>query len=159
MPDPANTAVPLTTSPNDGDNRVYTVDPGTHYILQNYLRGFFEGYTSLPPSNNGAAQLYVSSDACQGRGCNWWLTCSLRNKISRWLWENFLSSFAKTFLSMQIGCFSLGEGATSIFLQQRYPSFDSAFRHLRSENQWRKPCCGARRRSIRPAEDSRQCGD
>ena len=64
-PDPANTGVPLTTSPNDGDNSVYTVDPGTHYILQNYLRGLFKGYTSLPPSNNGAAQLYVSSDATQ----------------------------------------------------------------------------------------------
>ena len=64
-PDPANTGVSLTTSPNDGDNRVYTVDPGTHYILQNYLRGLFEGYTSLPSSNSDAAQLFTSSDATQ----------------------------------------------------------------------------------------------
>ena len=47
--------------PDDGDNRAYMIGPGTHYILQNYFRGLFQGMVNSTNSDT----LSVTNDAAQ----------------------------------------------------------------------------------------------
>ena len=62
-PDPTKEYAELTATPDDGDNRQYTIDSSTHYILQNYLRGLFRGQVNL--SDSAAAHESASTEATQ----------------------------------------------------------------------------------------------
>lgn len=60
-PDPGAIGVYRTMRPNDGDDRVYMLAPGTLYIFQNYFRSLLQGEANL--TANG--QLFVTNDATQ----------------------------------------------------------------------------------------------
>lgn len=62
-PDPNNPYTFLTAKPDDGDNRVYTINHETHYVLQNYFRGLFQGTVNLTIS--GDAHQSATNDATQ----------------------------------------------------------------------------------------------
>ncbi|KAL8698398.1 MAG: hypothetical protein Q9224_001869 [Gallowayella concinna] len=46
-PDPTERTALLTATPNDGDGRTYTVDPGTHDSLQTYFLNLIQGNVTL----------------------------------------------------------------------------------------------------------------
>jgi len=62
-PDPNEASAFLTASPDDGDNRTYSIDSNTHYILQNYFRGLFQGTVNL--SSSADALRSATNDASQ----------------------------------------------------------------------------------------------
>ena len=51
----------LTATPQDGDNREYSIDPSTHYYLQNYFRVLLQGTANI--TSDGTPS--VTNDATQ----------------------------------------------------------------------------------------------
>lgn len=56
----------VTATPNDGDNREYSIDPGSHYSLQSYFGDLFHGtanltYSSSPSISNDATQAFFQA--------------------------------------------------------------------------------------------------
>lgn len=64
LPKPATRNTYLQVKPNDGDNREYSIDPGTHWTLQNYFRGLLSGTANLTVGNVGGTPS-ISNDATQ----------------------------------------------------------------------------------------------
>lgn len=69
-PDPKNAYAFITAKPDDGDNREYTINHRTHYVLQNYFRGLFQGtvilatsmYADKAATNDGTQVLFQPFD-------------------------------------------------------------------------------------------------
>ena len=59
-PDPAAGTAFLTATPNDGDGRTYTVDSGTHYVLQTYFRDLIRG--DINRTNSEEAENSATND-------------------------------------------------------------------------------------------------
>lgn len=63
-PNPQESSAFLTARPNGGGNPVYMIEAQTHYILQNYFRGLFQGEANLT-TNDASSTLSVTNDATQ----------------------------------------------------------------------------------------------